>query len=61
MEKDYGGLGIPQIRDLNLCLLGSWVRRYVQDEGKLWRNIVDRKYRRKGNIFCLNKNHASPF
>jgi hypothetical protein len=28
-KKDYGGLGIPQIRDLNLCLQGSWVRRYV--------------------------------
>jgi hypothetical protein len=28
-KKDYGGLSIPQIRDLNLCLLGSWARRYV--------------------------------
>jgi hypothetical protein len=37
MKKQYGRLGIPEIRDLNLCLLGSWVKRYVRDEGKLWR------------------------
>jgi hypothetical protein len=61
MEKEYGGLAIPQIRDLNLSLLGFWVRRYVQEEYKLWRSIVDRKYCRKGNIFRSDKNHASPF
>jgi hypothetical protein len=61
MKKEYGGFGIRQIKDLNLCLLRSWVRRYSQDEGKLWRNIVDRKYCRKGNIFCSDKTHACPF
>jgi hypothetical protein len=28
MRKEFGGLGVPNLRDLNLCLLGSWVRRY---------------------------------
>jgi hypothetical protein len=28
MEKEFGGLGVPNLRELNLCLLGSWVRRY---------------------------------
>jgi hypothetical protein len=37
------GLGVPDIKDLNLCLLGSWVKRYIKDENKLWRSIVDRK------------------
>jgi hypothetical protein len=26
MKKQYGGLGIPEIRDLNLCLLGYGLR-----------------------------------
>jgi hypothetical protein len=61
MKKEFGELGILQIKDLNLCLLGSWVRRYSQDEGRLRRSIVDRKYCRKGNILCSDKTHASPF
>lgn len=28
MLKDFEGLGIPNLRDLNLCLLASWIRRY---------------------------------
>jgi hypothetical protein len=38
MCKEYGGVGIPNLRDLNIFLLGSWLRRYQQDEGKLWKN-----------------------
>jgi hypothetical protein len=42
MKKEYGGLGIPDLKDLNLCLLGSWVKRFIKNEGKLWRGIVDK-------------------
>jgi hypothetical protein len=35
MKKEFGGLEIPDLRDLNLCLLGSWVKRFIADEGKL--------------------------
>jgi hypothetical protein len=35
MKKDYGGLGIPDMKDLNICLLGLWVKRYIKDESKL--------------------------
>jgi hypothetical protein len=24
-QKEYGGLGIPDLIDLNLCLLASWI------------------------------------
>jgi hypothetical protein len=48
-----GGLGVPDIKDLNLCLLGSWVKIYFRDKGKLWKKIVDPKYCRRGNIFAL--------
>jgi hypothetical protein len=37
MLKDFGGLGVPNLRDLNICLLASWVKRYNIDENKLWR------------------------
>jgi hypothetical protein len=39
MKKEYGGLGIPSLKDLNLCLLGSWVKRFISDESKLWRGL----------------------
>jgi hypothetical protein len=34
MRKEGGGLGIPDLRDLNLTLLGSWVKRFIRDEDK---------------------------
>jgi hypothetical protein len=37
-------MGVPNIRDLNLVLRGSWVKRFIQNEGKLWREIIARKY-----------------
>jgi hypothetical protein len=27
-KKEHGGLDIPDLRDLNLCLLAAWVQRY---------------------------------
>jgi hypothetical protein len=59
--KKYGGLGVTNLKDLNLCLLGSWIRRYIRDESKMWRNIIDRKYCRRDNIFYADSNQASPF
>jgi hypothetical protein len=44
MKKDWGAPGIPNIREMNLCLLASWIRRYSLDEDKLWKQIVDFKY-----------------
>jgi hypothetical protein len=44
MKKEYGGLGIPNLRNVNLYLLGSWIKRYISDEDKIWRKIVDKKY-----------------
>lgn len=35
MCKDFGGLGIPNLRDLNLSLLASWLKRYSADKDKL--------------------------
>lgn len=35
MKKEYGGLGIPNLRDLNVTLLSSWIQRYGQDNNRL--------------------------
>jgi hypothetical protein len=41
MEKEFGGLGVPSLRELNLCLLGSWVRRYFVDNEETWKQLID--------------------
>jgi hypothetical protein len=61
MSKEYGGLGILSLRDLNLCLLGSWIKRFIRDEGKLWWNIVRNKYCRHENIFYSDGRQTSQF
>lgn len=62
MKKEFGGLGIPNLQDLNLCLLGSWVKRYINGEGSLWRKIIDAKYDTKSpNILCCQDPHPSLF
>jgi hypothetical protein len=53
MEKEYGGLVIPSIRELNLCLLGSWVRRYAVDKEKILKMLIDFKYNASAQIFSL--------
>jgi hypothetical protein len=61
MKKKYGGLGVPDLKDLNLFLLGSWIKRYIRNEGRLWRTIIDRKYCSQGNVLHSNGSCASPF
>jgi hypothetical protein len=62
MLKEFGGLGVPNIRDLNICLLGSWIKRYQVGEGKLWKEILDHKYNtEKPNIFCTKDTNCSIF
>ncbi|KAJ1272904.1 hypothetical protein BS78_06G238600 [Paspalum vaginatum] len=62
MCKDFGGTGVPNLRDLNICLLISWIKRYINGEGKLWREILDFKYNTKNpNIFSSKDNGAFQF
>lgn len=62
MKKEHGGHGVPNIKDLNLCMLGSWVKRYAQDEGKIWKKIIDNKYLRNSpNIFACRPQASSKF
>ena len=43
-KKEFGGLGIPNVADMNLCLLASWVKKYNLEDNKLWKRIIDHKY-----------------
>ena len=55
MKKQFGGLGIPNLQDINMCPLGSWVKRYSRD-GTLSKLIIDHKYRNTPNIFSSISN-----
>jgi hypothetical protein len=33
--KEFGGLGIPDLRELNMCLLASWVQRFYSPGSRL--------------------------
>ena len=62
LQKQHGGLGVPNIADMNLCLLGSWVKRYFLDQGKIWKQVIDAKYNTHNlNIFACSNLGASPF
>jgi hypothetical protein len=61
-KKDKCGLGIPDLRDLNLCLLASWVQRYHEEGPKLWKAIVDYKYHTCSlNLFVVKIETSHPF
>jgi hypothetical protein len=62
MAKDFGGLGVPGLRDLNICLLASWVKRYHFGDGKLWKELIDYKYpTSQPNILCTRETNSSQF
>ena len=62
MPKEFGGLGIPCLRDVNRCLLASWVKRYFGSGNRIWKNIVDSKYKTTNpNIFCSSTVNVSRF
>jgi hypothetical protein len=55
-------LGIPDLAEMNLCLLASWIKRYHLSEDKLWKQIVENKYNLDNpNLFSCTLNGASPF
>lgn len=55
-------MGVHNLRDFNLCLLASWVKRYQLDNNKIWKKIVDLKYNTaNSNILWATGTNASPF
>jgi hypothetical protein len=61
-RKEYGGLGIPDLSEMNMCLSASWVKRYHLSEDKVWKQIIDTKYNLDNpNLFSCSLVGASPF
>jgi hypothetical protein len=61
-KENGGGLGIPNIREMNMCLLASWIKIYNMDDNKVWKQIFDFKYDTMNpNIFGCRMDNASPF
>jgi hypothetical protein len=60
-EKDFGGLDVPNLRDMDLCLLGSWFNRFFTAEDKIWRKINEYKYNTLPSICWAADNNSSPF
>jgi hypothetical protein len=60
-KREFGGMDIQNLRDFNLCLLASWVRRYHLDGNKILTQIVDSKYDLSPNVFWANPSSCSPF
>ena len=57
MKKDFGGLGIPNLQEINICLLGSWIKRFYEEDLKPWKLLIAHKYLgNKPNIFAPSSN-----
>ena len=57
MKKDFGGLGIPNLQEINICLLGSWIKRFYEEDLKPWKLLIAHKYLgNKPNIFVPASN-----
>ena len=42
--RDYGGLGIIDLRKFNLAIFSRWIWRLGTNKGVLWKEILDSKY-----------------
>jgi hypothetical protein len=55
-------LGISNLQDLNICLIGSWVKRYIESEGALCKKVLDAKYNIKNpNILSYHDLQPSTY
>jgi hypothetical protein len=62
MKKEFGGLGVPDLRELNLCLMASWISRCSRGDGKIWKALIDFKYNTNNpNILSCREVGASNF
>lgn len=61
-KKELGGLGIPDLSNLNLSLSSSWIFRHGLYSHAIWTKIIDYKYKTSNpNIcYCMNS-QSSPF
>uniref|UniRef100_A0A453GJH1 Reverse transcriptase domain-containing protein n=1 Tax=Aegilops tauschii subsp. strangulata TaxID=200361 RepID=A0A453GJH1_AEGTS len=44
-KKEFGGLGIPNIKEFNMALLSSWGKRFFDGTESDWKKFIMHKYR----------------
>ncbi|CAJ2644765.1 unnamed protein product [Trifolium pratense] len=50
--KEYGGLGVRQLREFNLALLGKWCWRMLVDREGLWFRVLEARYGVEDGRLC---------
>ena len=59
--KDFGGLGILDVRAMNVCLVAKWLDRLENDVDNMCCDLLRRKYLGQKNIFQIKRSSGSQF
>ena len=59
--KDFGGLGILDVRAMNVCLVAKWLDRLENGPNNVCCELLKRKYLGSKNIFQIKKVSGSQF
>jgi len=43
-QKKNGGIGIKDVRIMNVCLPAKWRWRLLEGENALWKDVLEEKY-----------------
>ena len=43
-RKEFGGLGVPNLREFNMALLASWGKRFYDERDSDWKKLLKYKY-----------------
>ncbi|GAB4857205.1 hypothetical protein Ancab_040518 [Ancistrocladus abbreviatus] len=60
-KKIHGGLGIKDLRQFNIALVGKWWWRYLQEENRLWRRLLVAKYGDNSSGVCESSRNDKSF
>uniref|UniRef100_A0A453B0L6 Reverse transcriptase zinc-binding domain-containing protein n=1 Tax=Aegilops tauschii subsp. strangulata TaxID=200361 RepID=A0A453B0L6_AEGTS len=61
-KKEWGGLGVPNLREFNMSLLAAWSKRFFDDKDSDWKKLLSYKYNvDRPNILWSRTGVGSPF
>ncbi|CAJ2651349.1 unnamed protein product [Trifolium pratense] len=59
LRKEYGGLGVRQLKEFNLALLGKWCWRMLVDREGLWFRVLAGRYGVERGRLCVGGSRGS--